>query len=358
MKKYILIALMAFGFMTTNALAGNVQVVEKFYNNTNDATVYKTSSSWATTREAISGTAVINDASSSYPYVYYVSGSDIRIYRALYQYDTSSLPDNCTINSVTANYFVQNKLIDFDDGYDFCVVVDASQATNGAYTSSDFSKCGDPLNPVEGSNRLDFSDATTMSYNELTLNDTGLGWISKTGLTKLGLREGHDVLNVPLTSVGRNYLEIRTDESTNDDCSYLSITYICDELDAPVVGGNVISVTPVTDPDPDPPVDPECSIIGNIVSFNKIADINTNSNEEMVTLGVDSDSNVVVCIKDRVTDEFIKSIIFFDSSYTPVSMEILSGNIFVQANNATDGLAYVKEIDPDTEAEVSISTLP
>jgi RHS repeat-associated protein len=72
---------------------------------------------------------------------------------------------------------------------------------------------------------------TSNAHLPLPLNITGLSWISKTGFTKLGLREGHDVLDSAFTSSSAttsqyNILYIRSSEfSGTASDPYLDITY-------------------------------------------------------------------------------------------------------------------------------------
>jgi hypothetical protein len=62
--------------------------------------------------------------------------------------------------------------------------------------NTDYSKAGNAIkNPTEGSSRIDISSIVP-GYVEWDLNSIGLSWISKTGYTKLALREGHDILDM------------------------------------------------------------------------------------------------------------------------------------------------------------------
>jgi len=113
---------------------------------------------------------------------------------------------------------------DDNDGDDFITVVQTSQADTASLTTADYDQCGAISNPTEGATRIDIGSITIGAYNSWTLNATGLGWISKTGYTFLGLREGHDAINSAIT-FGINRVKFAGSEATgtaNDP--YLDVT--------------------------------------------------------------------------------------------------------------------------------------
>jgi hypothetical protein len=91
-----------------------------------------------------------------------------------------------------------------DDGKNWIAVVQSFQEDGGRLASGDYQNCGSDdgsagrakYTPVqEGSGRADIADIFEDDYASWILNESGTGWISKTGLTKFGLREGHDALD-------------------------------------------------------------------------------------------------------------------------------------------------------------------
>ncbi len=116
-----------------------------------------------------------------------------RICRSFVLFDTSSIPDSDTIDSATLNIYVAWKENRLNTGNDYIVAVQSSPASNTNIVLDDYDQCGAVDNPIQGSNQIDISAITESAYNALTLNSTGLGWISKTGITKFGLREGDEL---------------------------------------------------------------------------------------------------------------------------------------------------------------------
>ncbi|MDY6952303.1 MAG: hypothetical protein SWE60_12385, partial [Thermodesulfobacteriota bacterium] len=122
------------------------------------------------------------------------------ITRVFFPFYTEPLPDTANIVDATLSLYVNTKQNADNDGEDFFVVVQTTQPSTSALTTDDYDLCGTVNSPTEGSERVDCGDITTGQFNDWTLNSTGLGWISKTDWTKLGMREGHDVLDHPVVA--------------------------------------------------------------------------------------------------------------------------------------------------------------
>lgn len=186
---------------------------------------------WSTTHDGANGYAAYPTDSTAYAEsgVSNVSGNGFVISRSFLPFNTSALPDDATITSATLNIYSTYVYVNDNDGDDFATVVSTSQNSNTTLTTEDFDQCGAIHSPDEGidsEDRIDISSGfTTNEYNSFPLNSTGIGWISKTDWTKLGLREGHDFLDHAYagTMPGWNYVAWSTSESSNDP--YLEITY-------------------------------------------------------------------------------------------------------------------------------------
>jgi hypothetical protein len=77
---------------------------------------------------------------------------------------------------------------------------------------------------------VDIGDVTTIQYNSIEIKSTGIGWIDKTGTSKIGIREGHDALDNPIDTGGGeayylNYVGFYLSERTGtDEDPYFDIT--------------------------------------------------------------------------------------------------------------------------------------
>ena len=155
----------------------------------------------------------------------------IQINRGYFTFDTSFLTEQATIDSATMNIYVYNRTIHDNDGKDYATVVQSFQASSTSLSVDDYDQCGSVHNPVEGINPGERKDISSMDINQyvpFNLNSTGLNWISKTGWTNLGLREGHDAEDdTPnLSNTQRNFMYFYHSEQVGTDKDpYLEINY-------------------------------------------------------------------------------------------------------------------------------------
>ena len=113
-----------------------------------------------------------------------------------------------------------------NDGNYWLNVVQTTQASSSTISTDDYDQCGSINNPTEGASRIDMYGHSSASYINFTLNSTGISWINKSGITKLGLREGHDALDNPIeTGGGINSIYFSEDTSGTKD-PYLDVTVL------------------------------------------------------------------------------------------------------------------------------------
>lgn len=193
------------------------------WNPTHDAVTGETASPTGTTATAETGESVFSGIK--------------KIARVFLPFNTSSIPSNALITSASLNVYVTAAPDFNDDGNDFINVVNTSQANSTTLTTADYDQAGAIDNPTTGSTAKDITtDITISAYNTFTLNATGLSWVkvagrtsscgTSSGVTCLGLREGHDIKDVSI-GLGFQGIDISTSEAsgTSQD-PYLEVTYI------------------------------------------------------------------------------------------------------------------------------------
>ena len=157
------------------------------------------------------------------------TGARFFFYRAFFPVDTSSLGSGATITDAALKIYVFSE--EHDHVNDFIRLVETNQASSSSLISADYNQCGSVDNPTAGAADVDISsDITITAYNTWTLNATGLSWISKTGTTYLGLREGNDAKDNEISdkvySGDCNRIAGYFSENTGTDKDpYLSVTY-------------------------------------------------------------------------------------------------------------------------------------
>ena len=158
----------------------------------------------------------------------------VKLTRGFLTFDTTSLPDNALITSARLGLYVNSVTNNRNDGNDFVAVVKGNQSltntTSNFLGANDFLLTGSSVNnPPEGSARQDLSSVTPGAFLYLPFNANGLAWIAKNNLTKVALREGHDILNLwpnyaPRESNGLSVMMSEQAGLTQDPV--LEVTYV------------------------------------------------------------------------------------------------------------------------------------
>ena len=140
---------------------------------------------------------------------------------------TASLDDTATISSSTLCVYVTGANDNDNDGTDWVNIVgQTTQAATTTLVVADFDQCGAINSPTEGSDdRKDITPMVTVfGYYCWILNATGRGWISLTGTSMFGTREGHDVLDeLPSSNNSMNIRYSEYADTTSDP--YLLVDY-------------------------------------------------------------------------------------------------------------------------------------
>ena len=194
-----------------------------------DGTIEATANStWATVRGDTTGTV----DSGTQPGLFtehFNPGSNYSIRRWFVPFDTSTVPIGETVTAADIIMFLVSAGYSNgdDDGDDFIALIQTTQGSITNLVGGDYDNL--TLNsPTEGMTRVDYTSLSGALDQDYTwaLNSTALGWINKGvgGETKLGFREGHDVLDSPISNNSANKVRMNSAESANDP--ELSITTI------------------------------------------------------------------------------------------------------------------------------------
>jgi hypothetical protein len=175
-----------------------------------DGSSRNSNSNWTTCRNATTGSTATANSSTHYISTG-LEGSTYNIYPFFCLFDTSAIGDDETISAAVLSVYRGGD----NSNNQNLSVSQTSPASNTDITTADFNDRGHLGS--EGSSRSSFGNDTTAGYVDLTLNSTGRGWISKTGVSKLGLVGAEDWDNS--APAGNKYTQLRTAEyagTTND----------------------------------------------------------------------------------------------------------------------------------------------
>jgi hypothetical protein len=183
---------------------------------------YREGSSFSAVRGASDGTQAAYGSfitNSTYNYEYYYSSdpaNSFAITRGFFPIDTQSIGDSDNITAATLYIRFAGR-----SGDSYISVVQSTQANTASLATGDF----DQLGTTKGSNDITMANISTSAYTGWTLNATGIGWISKTGYTKLGTRYGKDIDNqAPGSQVSYNGTCYYSGYTGTDRDPYLDVT--------------------------------------------------------------------------------------------------------------------------------------
>lgn len=201
-----------------------------FFPTTGDGYVNAANASWAAAHDAAVGTAAyvtqtISSVGSG------IVGLAYRIERGFLPFDTSALPAGAVVTDailkVTPTY-----VYDADnDGTDWLTVVNSTQASTTTLTTADYPLDGPPTSPPQGVDAADRQDLTNLAVGvpvSFRLNAAGRSWVVPGGVTRLGLREGHDATGGAYVGTPYTYdrLSYASSRGAAGSRPRLSVTYV------------------------------------------------------------------------------------------------------------------------------------
>ena len=171
--------------------------------------------SWDRSRNATTGTAIdTTNTLLAQTNVYVNSYNNTVIRRVFLSFNTSSIPDGAINITGKIAVYKGNVFSGDNDGNDFLVVTENTQASDTSLSTADYDQAGGIVSVTELSNRIDLSSGTGAGYNEFTLNSDGLDDIDVTGFSTFAIREGHDVLN-DIIDTAQNWMDFDGSEDTD-----------------------------------------------------------------------------------------------------------------------------------------------
>lgn len=147
-----------------------------------------------------------------------------QIARTIFLFDTSSIPDTGAIQSATLSIRGYYK----EDPQSWGIglnVYSSNPSSNTSLANGDY----DSLGTIPFSSTIEYDDFSTSGYNDFSLNANGIANISKTGVSKFGMREAnYDAANIEPTwaSSAMAYFAVRyADYSGTDNDPKLVVVY-------------------------------------------------------------------------------------------------------------------------------------
>lgn len=204
----------AVGKENTKIIKGKIgSTTSTFYSGAGDGHNRVINANWTTAREAASATDNYPAETSGFCQAT-ISSGNYYCGRVFLPIDTSAIPDTDVISSANLEIVGVHEL----SSGAAIGLIQTTQADPTALVADDYDNI--ILNsPPEGATRKADSDLPTVWGTLITwaLNATGLGWISKTGWTLLGIRVSLDIDNTTPTAGNTFYLRFSEYAGTDKD---------------------------------------------------------------------------------------------------------------------------------------------
>lgn len=188
-----------------------------FYPDTNDAGVdgrvwhfVGAGTTWSNlvTGSGVDGWSSVS-VSDAHGFQSHLTALYIEIRRCIYVIDTSGLPDGCVVTGATFSVYGDSK-DDASNNLPNSNVYSSNPASNTELEAGDYASVG---SVAFCDTPISYGDFSLEGYNDYVFNDTGIAAISKTGVTKLSLRNvNYDVANNPpaRSDIGNDYGRMRS----------------------------------------------------------------------------------------------------------------------------------------------------
>jgi hypothetical protein len=168
-------------------LAFNKQNNDTFYSTTNDGNVSSSGISYKTIHDQLLGDVASSSLNTMNIGQQYGVTSTFFIYRGFLFFDTSSIPDTATI--VSAYLLLYNASDHSTSDFDFTIRNGQPDSPHDPLQTSDYYYA----NYSGDGGSVNTSKIRATGYFTISLDGTGLSWISKTGTTKLCLEGSGDI---------------------------------------------------------------------------------------------------------------------------------------------------------------------
>lgn len=218
-------------FSSVNPVYAETTTTVELTTSTNAGYIYNYNANYNSARDAISGTAILDQTANiggqNYNGIYYF------LYRGYVYFDTSVIPSTATINNATLS-------IDVFAIYGAAPVWNLTIQSGGSTYPHSTLEAGDYYQAWYTGNggSANTSGASAGARFNITLSSTGLGWINKGATTKFALRSSNDINSVVPTT--QEYLVYYTLLSGEAVSPKLRVTY--------TMGGTVTPAPGATPP--------------------------------------------------------------------------------------------------------------
>lgn len=210
-------------------------LADDFYSGTGDGSINAGNSVWNTAHSATTG--ALCASAQCYVGVENTAGN-FYIYRNFTNFDTSTIGESSTINSVSYYLSIESIAQNYTDSYSYLTLIKSTQNDPTELVSSDF----DNIDFTELIDSEQRESIGTSGYKAMTLNSTGINFINKSGYTKISVVIGDDFENHEYAGGLNKYTEPYLNTGFDDDEKpYLVIDFTAPETEPILPAYNLAS---------------------------------------------------------------------------------------------------------------------
>lgn len=126
------------------------------------------------------------------------------ISRGTFLFNVSSAGSGSVFTSGTLSLYVTAKFDDKADARSYMALVTCTTLSDVGITNADYPN----FSTTKQATDLTIASLSTSAYNVWTLNATGLSFVSPTGITHFGMREGHDLENTAYSGIANEQINV------------------------------------------------------------------------------------------------------------------------------------------------------
>lgn len=219
---YIIRSLTGVSSLTSEKMAVSLSTLTTYPDpnpetSTFDGQVANDNPSYSTSHDATSATFDNNDSAT---FFYVINQGSWSIYRAMTLFDTSTLTSSATISAATLSVYHLGNNDPYSDSMRLTV---SNPASNTGVSAADYNQAN--FGTTAQASDITKASMTVNAYIDYSLNGTGLGNVSKTGVSKFGFRLVSDI-NSYSGSPSNNYTQFRSaDQAGTSNDPKLVVTY-------------------------------------------------------------------------------------------------------------------------------------
>ena len=184
---------------------------------------YANAVAWSTARGAATGSGVADTQTGYRAYQLKEADGQFQIERPFLLFNTSALPAGASISAATIGIYVTAAIVGDADAQAYIAICASNPASNDALITADYNQ----VTFTSISDTKAISGISTSAYLTITLTEAGRNQITKAGISKFCVLEGHDIENLAYAGAAdsANQVDFQGFSNVSGNKPKLTVTY-------------------------------------------------------------------------------------------------------------------------------------